>query len=259
MGKKKPPLFPGDRLLFLKSLLLHVVFNINGSLRTRTSGWLDTNPLIKSKSLEVIITHKQKYWVGNRSDFLAPVIQLSVDNSNRGFVQINFFPSRLACAATAEDVLLSSQGSHEEFLQSWQWWWDVQLDAQLTLVPLVTSPGVLGARLPSWQLRAPFASAGGGSTAPRRYFWCWVTQDLADGGKREAMKTVQCWWDWERRLGHWGWAVEMEGRRKQSAKPAASAEPGVGGRCCVLGHGQGAVSVPSEGGAGSNTEQHVGM
>lgn len=51
----------------------------------------------------------------------------------------------------------------------------------------------------------------------------------------------------------------MEGRRKQGAKPAASAEPGVGGGCCVLGHGQGAVSVPSEGEVGSDTEQHVGV
>lgn len=55
-------------------------------------------------------------------------------------------------------------------------------------------------------------------------------QDVTDG----AMETMQCWCDWERSLEHWGWAVEMEGRTKQNAKPPALSEPGSGRHYCVL-------------------------
>lgn len=80
-------------------------------------------------------------------------------------------------------------------------------------------------------------------------------QDVAARGKCKAVKSMQCWWDWARRLSRWECAVEMEGRGMWSANPPASADRSGGRRCCNCV----AVSVPSEGGLGSDMQQHVGM
>lgn len=86
-------------------------------------------------------------------------------------------------------------------------------------------------------------------------------QDVADG----VMETMQCWCDWERSLEHWGWAVEIERRTKQNAKPAALSEPSsyysYGGcpHTTLLWEMSEVPSVPSEGEVGSDAQQCLGM
>lgn len=80
-------------------------------------------------------------------------------------------------------------------------------------------------------------------------------QDVADG----AMETMQCWCDWERSLEHWGWAMEMEGRTKLNAQSHQLCQsPAVVDRTLLWGMSE-VSSVPSEGGVGSDAQQHLGM